>query len=81
MASVSVRLNLRGLNALMRSAPVQALVDERAKRIAAAAGPDFEVVSSPHKYTARAFVQPANGTGARQEARDKVLTRSLDAAR
>lgn len=78
---VRVKLNLRGLNQLMSSAPVQRLVDERAGLIAAAAGENFEAVSKPHRWTARAFVQPANGTGAREEARDKKLTGALNAAR
>lgn len=77
MANVRVVLKLRGLNQLMRSEPVQRVVNERAKRIAAAAGEDFEAVPKPHKWTARAYVQAKNARGMRAEARDKVLTRAV----
>ena len=54
----NVKLKLAGLNKLMRSAPVQSLVNEKAGRISAAAGPKYRVVVRPHRYTARAFVEP-----------------------
>lgn len=76
-----VKLNLAGLNALMTSSAVQSIVDERGRRIAAAAGPDFEYVQRPHRWTARGFVQPANAAGARDEAKNKSLTRAIDAGR
>lgn len=78
---VKVQLKLRGVNAVMRGPGATAEVIRRATRIKNAAGPDFEVVARPHRWVARAFVQPANTEGAVQEARDKRLTRSLDAAR
>lgn len=81
MGNVRVVLNLLAINAVMKSAPVQAEVMRRAKRIQQAAGENFEAVAKPHKWTARAYVQTANFTGRREEARDKKLTRSLDAGR
>jgi len=81
MAKPKVTLNLKGINALMSSDAVQSIVDERGRRIAAAAGPDFEYVPRRHRWTARGYVQPANLEGAKQEARDKRLTGALDAAR
>lgn len=53
-----VKLKLRELNKLMRSAPVQSETNARAARIAAAAGPKYRRVPSPHRYKARAFVEP-----------------------
>lgn len=81
MADVDVKLNLRGLNAIMTSPAVSAVVEERARRIAAAAGDGFEVVIRPHKYTARAYVQTATWAARRREAKEKVLNRALDAGR
>lgn len=81
MAGVDVRLMLRGINALMTSSAVTAEVVRAARKIQRAAGDDFEVNVVPHKYTARAYVRAANARGAREEARNKVLTRALDAAR
>ena len=80
MAKVKVQLNLRGINQLMSSRPVQRVVGERADEIAAKAGPNFEVVDDPHKWTARSFIQAANPEGMREEARAKVLTAALGAA-
>lgn len=77
----TVKLKLAGLNQVMRLPDVQRLLDERGRRAAAAAGPNFEYVASPHRWTARGFVQPANAEGAREEAKDKKLTRAIDAAR
>lgn len=81
MADVNVRLKLRGINAVMTSREVTAEVVKAAHRIQRAAGDDFEVNVVPHKYTARAYVRPKNARGAREEARNKVLTRALNAAK
>lgn len=78
---IDVRLILRGINALMRSEEVQADLDARGQRMAAAAGPDFEYKRSPHKWTARGYVQSRNARGDRQEAREKRLARSISAGR
>lgn len=78
---VQVKLNIRGINAVMTSAPVADEVARRAYRIAGAAGPNFEMVVKPHRYTARAYVRAANDEGRKEEARDKKLTRAIDAGR
>ncbi|MCC2031828.1 hypothetical protein [Microbacterium allomyrinae] len=75
--TAQVKVNLRGLNQLMRSEPVQAIVDAEGRRIAAAAGPDFEYKPLPHRWMARGFVQPANARGAREQARNAVLERAI----
>ncbi len=58
---VQVKLKLSGLNKLMRSEPVQAKVNSEAARVAARAGGKFRIMPSPHRYTARAFVEPKPG--------------------
>ena len=55
--NVNVRLKLGGLNQLMRSEPVQREVNRNAYRVAHAAGEDYTVHPSPHRWVARAFVQ------------------------
>lgn len=77
MANVRVQLKLRGINELMTSRPVTAMVVREAQRMAAAAGPNFEYDVVPHRWTARAYVRPANAAGRAEEARDKRLTRAL----
>jgi hypothetical protein len=81
MGTVKVTLKLRGINAVMTSPGVVAEVTARAQRIKKAAGDHFEVAVRPHRYTARAFVRSADFQGAHEEARDKRLTRAIDAGR
>lgn len=79
MANVTgLQLNLRGINRIMASDTMQALVDERGRAMAARAGSNFEYVPRRHKWTARGYVQNANIEGAKEEARDKRLTKVLD---
>lgn len=74
-----VKLNLAGLNQLMRSDAVQAIVDAEGRRIAAAAGTNFEYVARPHRWVARGYVQAKNARGMREQARDAALERALGA--
>lgn len=77
MANVNVRLKIRGINELMTSRPVTELVVREARRMAAEAGPNFEADIVPHKWTARAYVRPANAAGAREQAENAVLERVI----
>jgi hypothetical protein len=81
-STLRVDLNLAGINALMKSGPVAALLAERARAIADAAGPGFEAVTdNTHPWVARAWVQAATPEAARAEATDKVLTSAVGTAR
>lgn len=80
MSDVNVKLSIKGVNALMRSKPVQAEVNKRAAKMAAAAGPKYRMVVSPHKWTARAFVSAADGAKI-TDADVSGLARAIDAAR
>jgi len=75
MAKPKVVLNMGGINAVLREA--QPVVDAAAERMQGAAGPDYEVVSKPHRWTARAFVQTATAKGARDNAKHNTLARAL----
>jgi hypothetical protein len=78
VTSVSVKLNIKGLNALMTSAPVQAAVDDAGRELAFRAGEDFEYErGGSHPWVARGYVQASNARGMRAEAVDKVLTRAV----
>lgn len=79
---ISVKLKLKGLNALMTSAPVQSEVARRAQKMATQAGDGFKAVIHPHKFTARAFVQTdtASDVGARRQAEEHVLEKLLGVA-
>ena len=77
MAKATVKLNIRGINKLMSSTPVQGEVDAHGKRRAALAGENFEYVSRPHRWTARGYIQPANYEGRKEQAENAVLERVL----
>lgn len=81
MARTSVKLNLPGINQLMRSEAVQKKVDQIGQDIADDAGEGFEYVPKPHRYVARGYVQVASGEGARRQARDAVLERAISGRR
>lgn len=78
---IPVQLDLNGLNKIMRSPEAQAIVDSVGRRMAAAAGEDFEYVASPHRWVARGYVQPKNARGMREQARNAALERALGQAK
>lgn len=81
MAKPRVVMNSAGARAILTSSPVQAFLKARADRIAAAAGPGMESSSSSGRSRARASVFTATAQGMRGEAKDRRLTRAIDAGR
>lgn len=77
MARIRVRLNIRGINAVLTSAPVVSDLARRAERIAAAAGDGFEKSVNPTRRTARAYVRAADENGRKRQAESAVLERAL----
>lgn len=81
-SNVRVQLNIRGVNEVMRSEGVSRDIAARGQRMARAAGPGFEAKSdSPHRWVARTWVQSTSREAAAREARENILTRSIDAGR
>ena len=78
---VKVKLNSAGMRALLRDRRVQQDLDERAERIAAAAGDGVVARSSPTAQRARAVAITATPKAMRAEATDRALTRAFDAGR
>lgn len=58
---VVLKKKLRGLNKLMTSPKAAALARRAAANVATKAGPKFEIVDRPHKWTAGAVVRPVKG--------------------
>lgn len=80
---VKLKKKLGGLNKLMTSPPVQAEVNRRAAKIAAAAGPKYRMViqgKKRSKRVARAYVQPAKGVATNDDDERRLLG-ALDAAK
>lgn len=79
--NVDVRLRLPGINKVMRGDGAQRKVNESAYRMRAAAGPGHDVVVSPHRHVARAFVEQATDTQARKDPDGAKLLGALNAVR
>lgn len=83
MKRVKVRLNSKGVQALLQDPALVEDLQARADRIAAAAGgaPDFEVDAKVLGDRASALVVTATQAGREAEATDRALTRAIDAGR
>ena len=81
MAKVQVRVNTSGAQSILKSSEVRAFLKAKADRIAAAAGAGFESSSMVGPNRARASVITATAKARRAEAKDRALTRALDAGR
>jgi hypothetical protein len=81
MAVERVKLNSRGMRALLRSPEMLADLERRAARIATAAGPGHEVEGSIGRNRARAAVITATAEARIAEAKRRTLTRAIDAGR
>lgn len=82
MASkIRVDISSAGIQDLLKSGPVQALLKAKADRIAAAAGPGMVSSSRVGKTRARASVITDSYRAKRAEAEERALTKALDAGR
>lgn len=77
----SVKLNHQELRKLLQSPAVMAELKRRGDKIAAAAGPGFEVEEYVGRQRARVTVRTATWRARGREARDHILIRALDAGR
>jgi hypothetical protein len=78
---IRIEVNSAGIQALLKSAEVQADLEDRARRIAAAAGDGMEASSRLGKTRARASVITATRKARIAEATDRALTSAIDAGR
>jgi hypothetical protein len=76
-----IEINSASIQALLKSPEVQADLEDRARRIAAAAGDGMEASSRIGKTRARASVVTATRTARTAEAVDRALTSAIDAGR
>lgn len=76
-----IEINSAGIQALLKSDEVQALLQAKAERIAAAAGEGFEASSRLGATRARASVITATRAARKAEAVDRALTKAIDAGR
>lgn len=81
MADVRIEVNSAGIQALLKSPEVEALLKAKAGRIAAAAGEGMEATSRVGRTRARASVVTATREARKAEAVDRALTKAIDAGR
>jgi hypothetical protein len=74
-------LNRKGVAELLRHPAIVADLDERAKKIAAAAGPGMESEAQAGRKRALALVWTGTREAREAEARNRSLTRAIDAGR
>lgn len=78
---VRIHIDTQAVRDLLRSPEVLADLEQRAERIAAAAGPGMEVDADVGTNRARAVVITATPEAMLAEADTRALTRSVDAGR
>lgn len=81
---MEIEWNYRAFDAIRRSPEVVADLERRARAIRAAAGgddADFEVETFIGRSRARVTIRTANRAGMLAEARDRALTRAMEAGR
>lgn len=81
MVRPRVKMLSKGSRQVLRSPEVRSETQRRLDAVAQAAGPGFEVEVTVGDERILGAVRPATYDAARREARDRVLTRALDAAR
>lgn len=81
MARPRVKMNPKGVRAILQSPKILSDLKSRAGRMAAVAGPGMEVDSEIGPNRARASVRTNTAAARRREATDRALTRSIDAGR
>lgn len=82
---VEVKLNLRGLNQLMRGKEIQAVMQEKGERIKAAAenmsnGGEFEVETEPIKWIAVTTVRTKDQKALKSVYENNTLRKALDSS-
>lgn len=79
--SIRFESNDAGIRALLNSDMVRAEIGRRAANVAAAAGDGFKSGTQKGRDRVRAAVWSATVRASRAQAKDRVLTRAIDAAR
>lgn len=78
---IRIDINSAGIQALLKSSEVQAILRAKADRIAAAAGEGMQATSRIGHTRARASVVTATRAARRAEAVNRSLTKAIDAGR
>lgn len=81
MSDVRIVINDHGIQELLKSAAIKADLEERAKKIAEAAGPGNVAGVDEGRTRARGYVVTATPQAQEAEATNRSLTRAIEAGR
>lgn len=81
MAAVTIKMNRAAARSILTSPEAQAVVAASARRIASAAGPGHRVEVAGGPNRARAAVITDTPAARRNEAKNRTLSRAIDAGR
>ena len=77
MAKVKFKLNLKGLNELMKSSEMQAILDDAAAKIAGASGEGYEVEAAhPISFVGIAAVHASSAAARRDNDKNNTLQKA-----
>lgn len=81
-SKVKFKLNLPGLNELMKSGPMQSVLNEAATNIAGVAGEGFEnEIAHPISFVAIASVRAATPEARRRNSEENILLKAKGSVR
>lgn len=82
MSKIRFELNLAGLNEIMKSGEMQAMLDSAARSIAGSAGDGYEVESAhPISFVAIASVRAATKEARKENSENNTLLKALGGAK
>ena len=80
MADVKFELNLPGLNELMKSPAMQAVLDEAGESVASIAGSDYAASPKTGRWIGFSNVYPNSKRAAHENFKDNTLIKALSAS-
>ncbi len=80
MSKVKVKLNLKGINEVMKSGEILAACEQAAREVGSMSGIDTEIQSGTINYIAYANVYPADKKAAKENYDNNSLLKAVSAA-
>lgn len=79
MGKVEVKLNLKGINEVMKSPEIQAACEEAGRAVAQAAGSDYGTSSGTINYIAYCNVYPDSKDAAKENFKENTILKAVSA--
>jgi hypothetical protein len=80
MGDVRFELNLKGLNELMKSSEIQAVLDKAGEQVANAAGSDYAASGKTGKYIGFSNIYPDSKRAAHENYTQNTLLKALQSS-